>query len=97
MNVWISNISRNYAIIKSSYQIQKRRGLENIIGKSYNAQSGVLDFNLLQKAFNRAANTGLFGEYSPVSESLDNCDHSWKQYQGFTENYEYCIKCDLKK
>jgi hypothetical protein len=25
------------------------------------------------------------------------CDHTWKQYQGFTENYEYCSKCDLKK
>ncbi len=26
-----------------------------------------------------------------------NCNHNWKSYQGFTENYDYCSKCDLKK
>jgi hypothetical protein len=25
------------------------------------------------------------------------CSHSWKQYQGFTETYDYCVKCDKKR
>ena len=25
------------------------------------------------------------------------CMHVWKNYQGFTDNYDYCEKCDLKK
>lgn len=28
---------------------------------------------------------------------LNICNHSWKSYQGFSENYEYCEKCDEKK
>lgn len=31
-----------------------------------------------------------------IKLNLD-CDHDWKQYQGFTENYDYCSKCDIKK
>ena len=26
-----------------------------------------------------------------------SCDHSWKLYEGFTNRYEYCEKCDVKK
>jgi hypothetical protein len=26
-----------------------------------------------------------------------NCDHSWTTYQGFTECYDYCTKCDTKR
>lgn len=25
------------------------------------------------------------------------CDHEWKTYQGFTENYDFCVHCDVKK
>jgi hypothetical protein len=25
------------------------------------------------------------------------CMHTWKQYQGFTESYKYCSKCDAKE
>jgi hypothetical protein len=25
------------------------------------------------------------------------CDHKWKFYQGFSETYSYCEKCDEKK
>ena len=25
------------------------------------------------------------------------CDHEWKEYRGFTENYSYCKKCDEKR
>jgi hypothetical protein len=25
------------------------------------------------------------------------CAHSWKQYQGLIESYQYCIKCDKKE
>lgn len=27
----------------------------------------------------------------------EQCTHYWKSYQGFTETYAYCEKCDLKK
>jgi hypothetical protein len=26
-----------------------------------------------------------------------HCTHSWKSYQGFTQQYDYCEKCDAKK
>jgi hypothetical protein len=25
------------------------------------------------------------------------CDHIWQKYEGFTERYEFCIKCDEKR
>lgn len=25
------------------------------------------------------------------------CNHKWKKYQGFTDSYEYCEHCDVKK
>lgn len=25
------------------------------------------------------------------------CSHQWKNYLGFTETYEYCVKCNAKK
>lgn len=28
---------------------------------------------------------------------LDECDHNWKTYEGFSSSYEYCTKCDRKK
>lgn len=36
-------------------------------------------------------------ELTIISDKNSICFHSWKQYQGFTENYDYCTKCDLKK
>lgn len=33
-----------------------------------------------------------------VDDPIPNiCSHSWKSYQGFSESYDYCEKCDLKK
>lgn len=32
-----------------------------------------------------------------VSEPPARCWHEWKHYQGFTENYDYCTKCDAKR
>lgn len=31
------------------------------------------------------------------NSKLNTCNHSWKSYQGFSENYDYCEKCDEKK
>jgi len=28
---------------------------------------------------------------------LEGCQYEWKQYVGFTETYEYCDKCGIKK
>jgi len=25
------------------------------------------------------------------------CVHTWKKYEGFTERYEFCTKCDEKR
>lgn len=25
------------------------------------------------------------------------CTHYWKTYQGFTESYDFCVHCDVKK
>lgn len=27
----------------------------------------------------------------------DWCYHEWKTYEGITDKYDYCIKCDVKK
>ena len=26
-----------------------------------------------------------------------NCIHDWKEYQGFSDSFEYCTKCDEKR
>lgn len=27
----------------------------------------------------------------------EECKHKWKYYYGFTDSFEYCSKCDIKK
>lgn len=29
-------------------------------------------------------------------DNLD-CHHEWKEYIGFTQRYNYCVKCDKKE
>ncbi len=50
--------------------------------------------------------TGLLMRRQDISkESLNDqyeirmgvCNHTWKTYQGFTDTYDFCEKCDLKK
>lgn len=24
------------------------------------------------------------------------CEHEWRLYEGFTERFDYCVKCDVK-
>jgi hypothetical protein len=31
------------------------------------------------------------------TEPLDKCSHDWREYKGFSEEYKYCCKCDIKK
>jgi hypothetical protein len=31
------------------------------------------------------------------SDTDRGCDHAWKLYEGFSNRYEYCEKCDVKK
>ena len=31
--------------------------------------------------------------YPPNNE----CNHEWKEYEGITQKYNYCVKCDIKK
>lgn len=37
---------------------------------------------------------GGWGEYG--TPPAQGCAHEWRKYSGFTENYEYCTKCDKK-
>jgi hypothetical protein len=32
-----------------------------------------------------------------VSNTADKCNHRWKTYVGFTEQYEYCELCNAKR
>jgi hypothetical protein len=44
--------------------------------------------------------------FDPVTESplhsgtdsifMEECIHEWTKYEGFTDAFEYCIKCDIK-
>lgn len=41
-----------------------------------------------------------FKSFENGSESVPAtliCNHTWKNYEGFTERYQYCEKCDEKK
>lgn len=44
----------------------------------------------------------LTGEPEAFSNSLPlipskSCTHQWQPYEGFTDKYEFCSKCDLKR
>jgi len=32
-----------------------------------------------------------------TSNATDKCNHRWKTYVGFTESYEYCELCNVKR
>ena len=34
-------------------------------------------------------------DYDPTPS--EGCNHKWTVYQGFSESYEYCKTCDLKR
>ncbi len=36
-------------------------------------------------------------EEKPLGLTLPECSHSWTSYVGFTEQFEYCKHCDVKK
>jgi len=35
-------------------------------------------------------------ESGAVPFNPEGCSHNWKQYNGFTETYKFCEKCDIK-
>lgn len=35
--------------------------------------------------------------FHTVENTSDECTHQWAQYVGFTDFYEYCKKCDIKR
>jgi hypothetical protein len=38
------------------------------------------------------------GSVASDRDTLDGvCTHEWKEYEGITQRYNYCIKCDIKK
>ena len=43
-------------------------------------------------------------EFVPLNLGIDDlkvseaeCEHKWKKYQGFTDSYDYCDTCGVKK
>ena len=34
--------------------------------------------------------------YNPLNVDQIECNHEYKKYQGFTQTYDYCVKCDRK-
>jgi hypothetical protein len=38
-----------------------------------------------------------FMKISTPEKITNGCDHKWKLYQGFSETYNYCEKCDEKR
>ncbi len=41
--------------------------------------------------------SGIYNASIPILKTATKCDHSWKTYQGFMDQYEYCDKCNEKK
>jgi hypothetical protein len=37
------------------------------------------------------------GSYYWPFDEKKQCDHNWKLYEGFSESYDYCEKCGVKK
>jgi len=36
-------------------------------------------------------------DWGYIESESKTCSHSWKTYHGFTEQYDFCEKCDTKK
>jgi hypothetical protein len=36
------------------------------------------------------------GDFSISGTESVNCNHEWIPYEGFTQRYNYCKKCDIK-
>jgi len=36
------------------------------------------------------------GLYQDDDMDTPHCNHTWKEYLGFTDHYWFCIKCDKK-
>lgn len=41
--------------------------------------------------------TQSFDELSKNLPNNQECAHQWKLYHGFSDEYEYCVRCDLKR
>ena len=36
-------------------------------------------------------------DFARMEPEARSCSHEWKTYNGFTETFEFCQKCDVKK
>lgn len=45
---------------------------------------------------NSESHIQIYTQQEKLNKNYD-CDHSWREYNGFNEVYEYCTKCDKKK
>lgn len=51
--------------------------------------NGTVDYSKLEPRIAAAAMSEL--------SQFDECEHSWREYVGLTQQYHYCTKCDQKK
>jgi hypothetical protein len=42
-------------------------------------------------------NTALGDSLDRLSASITSCAHDWKSYEGLTQKYDYCTRCDIKR
>jgi len=68
---------------------------------------GVKEFNVTGRRINSFEND-IFGDMyqmelpmgnnsEPVKQKTQECDHSWVNYVGFNNAFEFCSKCDRKR
>ena len=48
-------------------------------------------------AYNFKVNYNWMNESMPFPDKPEGCAHTWKTYNGFTETYKFCEKCDKKE
>jgi hypothetical protein len=61
-------------------------------------ESGVLTENDIREAVNAVYNSMMdamiYG--TGIVEMLIECNHEWQHYEGISEKYDFCKKCDVK-
>lgn len=73
----------------------KKSPMDNVIIESI--KSNIDDLPVGQRNKAQFWYTAKVPTPAPTPEPVNNCFHAWKWYEGFTENYYFCIDCGMKK
>jgi len=94
LSEWMNAVQNNFVKLCG---IPQSMLIENVKGTDTNMSSHAADAL-------RYASWGIH-EFGPVSwdrlepgqDLYKECRHSWKNYQGLTNSFDYCEFCDLKR